>query len=262
MINPEEIKQKFFTLVDIMQQLRSQSGCPWDREQTFESLRQFLLEETYEVLELIDQARYDELKFELGDLLLQVIFQSQIAAEENRFTIADVLENINKKLIHRHPNVFGNTKIRTAEEQTVNWEKMKKKEQTNRSVIAGVPREMPALLRAHRIQSKAATVGFDWQDARPVWDKLEEEIGELKQAVAQKNAVEIENEFGDLLFTVVNLARFLKVNPEASLTKATDKFSQRFFALEKKAKQENKLLSEMTLPEMDKIWDEIKAKSK
>lgn len=262
MINQEDIKQKFLTLVQIMEQLRSQSGCPWDREQTYESLRQYLLEETYEVLELIDEGRYDELKNELGDLMLQVIFQSQIAAEEKRFTIADVLDNINKKLIHRHPNVFGNVEIRSAEEQTVNWEKMKKKEDVDRSVIAGVPRELPALLRAHRMQAKAATVGFDWPDEKPVWEKLDEEIRELNQAIAQNNQKEIEEEFGDLLFTVVNLSRFLKVNPEASLRKAVDKFSVRFQQLEKKVKQENRSLSEMTLDEMDEIWDQIKANSK
>ena len=206
MENLEKIKDQFAKLVVIMEKLRGEQGCPWDKEQTHESLRQYLLEETYEVLELIDEGRYDELKNELGDVLLQVIFHSQIAKEDGRFDIQVVLENINKKLIHRHPNVFGDTIIRTAEEQTVNWEKMKKKEDADRSVIAGVPKQLPALQRAHRIQQKAATVGFDWQKVQPVWEKFEEELNELKDAIEEKNPKNIEDEFGDLLFTMVNLS--------------------------------------------------------
>ena len=198
MENLETIKDKFVKLVEIMETLRGEQGCPWDKEQTHESLRQYLLEETYEVLELIDEERYDELKNELGDVLLQVIFHSQIAKEKNRFDIEQVLENINKKLIHRHPNVFSDTVIKTAEEQTVNWEKMKNKEDTDRSVIAGVPKQLPALLRAHRTQQKAATVGFDWQTVEPVWDKVEEELSDLQKAIQEKNQKDIEDEFGDL----------------------------------------------------------------
>ena len=258
MENSEQIKNEFLTLVEIMEKLRGEKGCPWDREQTYRSLRQYLLEETYEVLELIDEGRYNELKNELGDLLLQVIFQSQIAAEEQRFTIIDVLKNINQKLIHRHPNVFGDTEIRTAEEQTVNWERMKNKENSDRSIIDGVPGQLPALLRAHRIQAKAATVGFDWDDAEGVWNKVEEELEELKQAVIQKDQKKIEEEFGDLLFSLVNLSRFLKVNPEDALRMAVEKFSRRFRELEARIKRQNQSIHEMTLEEMDAVWEKVK----
>jgi tetrapyrrole methylase family protein / MazG family protein len=262
MENLEKIKNSFAKLVEIMAELRSERGCPWDKEQTYESLRQYLLEETFEVLELIDEACYDELKNELGDLLLQVIFQSQIAKEEGRFDIQDVVDNINKKLIYRHPNVFGDTIINTAEEQTVNWEKMKKKENSDRSVIAGVPKQLPALLRAHRIQQKAATVGFDWKNTLPVFEKVEEELNELKQAIKNKNTKEIEEEIGDLLFTIVNLSRFIHVNPEDSLRLSINKFVDRFKKMEKKIKETNQTFEGMSLKEMDKIWDEIKDESK
>ena len=254
-----EVKTQFAQLIEIMEELRGANGCPWDKEQTYESLRQYLLEETHEVLELIDEGRYDELQNELGDLLLQVIFQSQIAAEEGRFTIIDVLKNINKKLIHRHPNVFGDVEIRNAEEQTVNWEKMKKKEQADRSVIDGVPQMLPALLKAHRMQAKAATVNFDWKETQQVWEKLQEELAELKQAINENNRESIEDEFGDLLFTMVNLSRFLKVNPEDSLRKSINKFSDRFRRMEEEIKKSDQSLEKMSLVEMDKIWDEIKA---
>ncbi|MFZ5515079.1 MAG: nucleoside triphosphate pyrophosphohydrolase [Candidatus Zhuqueibacterota bacterium] len=255
----EAIKSQFEKLIQIMARLRAEDGCPWDREQTYESLRQYLLEETYEVLELIDAGRYDDLKFELGDLLLQVIFQSQIAEEEGRFSIYDVLEIINQKLIHRHSNVFGDVKINNAEEQTVNWEKMKRKENANRSTIDGVPDQLPALLRAFRTQAKAATVGFDWQTIEPIWEKFREETQELHRAVKDGGQRDIEMEFGDMLFTMVNLSRFLKVNPEDALRLSIDKFSSRFRQLERIARSENKSLDEMTLEEMDKIWDQIKA---
>ena len=259
MENLEKIKDQFAKLVEIMETLRGEQGCPWDKEQTHESLRQYLLEETYEVLELIDEARYDELKNELGDVLLQVIFHSQIAKEDGRFDIQVVLENINKKLIYRHPNVFGDTVIRTAEEQTVNWEKMKKKEDADRSVIDGVPKQLPALQRAHRIQQKAATVGFDWQKVQPVWKKLEEELSELQDAIEEKNPKNIEDEFGDLLFTMVNLSRFIKVNPQDALRKSIEKFSARFRRMEEEVKNSNQSFENMSLNEMDQIWEKIKS---
>lgn len=258
MKNMEQIQLQFARLVQIMEKLRSPEGCPWDREQIYESLRQYLLEETYEVLELIDAANYDELKNELGDLLLQVIFQSQIAEEEGRFSILDVLLRINQKLIHRHSNVFGEVLVRNAAEQTVNWEKMKKQENHDRSVIDGVPRELSALLRAHRIQAKAATVGFDWQNAQQVWQKLEEELGELKQALSQPQRDEIELEFGDLLFTMVNLSRFIGVNPEDALRKAIEKFSTRFRELETEVIRTHHSFENLDLEAMDKIWDQVK----
>ena len=261
MKNLEEIKSEFARLVQIMERLRREDGCPWDREQTYKSLRQYLLEETYEVLELIDAGNYDELKNELGDLLLQVIFQSQIAGEEGRFTIFDVLKKINEKLIHRHSNVFGNVVVRNAEEQTVNWEKMKKKEDKDRSVIDGVPKQLSALLRAYRMQSKAATVGFDWENVHQVWEKVEEEINELKQSIDDNSPQEIEMEFGDLLFAMVNLSRFINVNPEDALRMAIEKFSARFHQMEKEVADSNKSLHDMKLEQMDEIWEEIKERT-
>ncbi|MDZ7263944.1 MAG: nucleoside triphosphate pyrophosphohydrolase [candidate division KSB1 bacterium] len=261
MKNMTQIQLEFARLIEIMETLRSPDGCPWDREQTYESLRQYLLEETYEVLELIDSKNYDELKSELGDLLLQVIFQSQIAEEEGRFSILDVLMRINQKLIHRHSNVFGDVLVRNAAEQTVNWEKMKQQENHERSVIDGVPRELSALLRAHRIQAKAATVGFDWQNAQQVWQKLEEELGELKQAIAQSNQAEIELEFGDLLFTMVNLSRFIGVNPEDALRKAIEKFVTRFRELENEVIRTHNTFDNLDLEAMDEIWEQVKIKA-
>ena len=262
MKNFDAIKSEFARLVQIMERLRREDGCPWDREQTYESLRQYLLEETYEVLELIDAGQYDGLKNELGDLLLQVIFQAQIAEEESRFTILDVLKIINQKLIHRHSNVFGDVIVRNAEEQTVNWEKMKKQEDKNRSVIDGVPKELSALLRAYRMQAKAATVGFDWENSRQVWEKVEEELNELKESIAHESQKEVEIEFGDLLFAFVNLSRFINVNPEDALRKAIQKFSDRFRQMEQEVANANKSLHDMTLKEMDQVWDRIKKVSK
>ncbi len=258
MKNLDDVKSEFARLVQIMERLRREDGCPWDREQTYESLRQYLLEETYEVLELIDSGQYNELKNELGDLLLQVIFQAQIAEEEGRFTIIDVLKKINEKLIHRHSNVFGDVVVRNAEEQTVNWEKMKKQEVTNRSVIDGVPKQLSALLRAHRMQAKAATVGFDWEKADQVWEKVIEELNELKESINQGSHNEIQMEFGDLLFAMVNLSRFININPEDALRLAIEKFSNRFRQMEKQVADSNRSLHDMKLEEMDLIWEEIK----
>jgi tetrapyrrole methylase family protein/MazG family protein len=262
MKNLDEIKSEFARLVQIMERLRREDGCPWDREQTYESLRQYLLEETYEVLELIDAGHYNELKNELGDLLLQVIFQAQIAEEEGRFTIFDVLKIINQKLIHRHSNVFGDVIVRNAEEQTVNWEKMKKNEDKNRSVIDGVPKQLSALLRAYRMQTKAATVGFDWENVHQVWEKVEEELNELKESINHGSQGEIEMEFGDLLFAIVNISRFINVNPEDALRMTIQKFSDRFRQMEQEVADSNRSLHDMNLQEMDQIWDKIKKVTK
>ncbi len=262
MKNLDEIKSEFAKLVQIMERLRREDGCPWDREQTYESLRQYLLEETYEVLELIDAGHYNELKNELGDLLLQVIFQAQIAEEEGRFTIFDVLKIINQKLIHRHSNVFGDVIVRNAEEQTVNWEKMKKNEDKNRSVIDGVPKQLSALLRAYRMQTKAATVGFDWENVHQVWEKVEEELNELKESINHGSQGEVEMEFGDLLFAIVNISRFINVNPEDALRMTIQKFSGRFRQMEQEVADSNRSLHDMNLQEMDQIWDKIKKVTK
>ena len=240
-----------------MEKLRSPDGCPWDREQTHESLKPYLLEEAYEVLETLDENDFDGLREELGDLLLQVIFHAQLAKEENRFTILDVLTTINGKLIRRHPHVFGQTKINTAEEQRVNWKHIKKDE-GKKSVLDGVPKQLPALLRAHRIQEKAATVGFDWKEKEKVWEKVEEETEELKKAIHSKKQKAIKEEFGDLLFALVNFSRFIRINPEEALREAVEKFIYRFQALEKTMEKEGKKLENATLEEMDAVWERIK----
>ncbi|MDZ7370010.1 MAG: nucleoside triphosphate pyrophosphohydrolase [candidate division KSB1 bacterium] len=250
--------KEFEKLVEIMAKLRSDEGCPWDREQTHKSLRRHLLEEAYEVIEAIDSENPEQLKTELGDLLLQVVFHAQLAAEAGHFSIEQVVESINEKLIRRHPHVFGEAVIRTAQEQIVAWEKSKLKREGKKSVIDGVPKHLPALLRAHRLQSKAAAVGFDWPQAEPVWEKLEEEIRELKEAVAAQNESHIEEEFGDLLFTLVNLGRFIKVEPEEALRRTIEKFERRFRQVEAQLQNQGRSMADATLDEMDREWENVK----
>ncbi len=256
-----DVGTKFSRLVEIMAHLRGPQGCPWDREQTHQSLRQYLLEEAYEVLEALDNNDTKHLTEEMGDLLLQVVFHAQIASEAGSFDIAEVIEAISAKLIRRHPNVFGDAVIRTAAEQTINWEKMKKAEGKS-STIDGVPAALSALLRAWRIQQKAATVGFDWKQPGPVWDKIHEETEELREAIHGGNQAEIEEEFGDLLFSLVNLSRFLDVNPEDALRGTTNKFVRRFKRLEAEFQSSGANLHELTLEEMDAKWNEIKQDEK
>ncbi|MBN2415830.1 nucleoside triphosphate pyrophosphohydrolase [bacterium] len=253
-----DVKQDpFQQLTEIMATLRSPQGCPWDREQTHETLRPYLLEETYEVLEAIDNNDHPHLKEELGDLLLQIVFHAQIAGDENRFTIDDVILGISEKLIRRHPHVFGDAVIRTAEEQTAHWEQIKKKE-GKRSAIDGIPAELPSLTRARRIQEKAASTGFDWTAIGEVYSKVKEEREELEEAMRQNDPARIEEEFGDLLFALVNLARFLALDPEAALRKAVDKFSDRFSKVEKKAREHGRDMHTMDLAALDAIWEEVK----
>lgn len=251
-------QHEFDRLVEIMQKLRSKDGCPWDQKQTHHSLRQYLLEESYEVLEALDDEDFEELKKELGDLLLQIVFHAQIANERGDFNIWDVVRGINEKLIRRHPHVFGDTSVNSAEEVVVNWEKIKMAE-GKKSVIDGVPKELSGLLRAHRIQKKAAQVGFDWDDVREVWKKVKEEEDELREALAANDADKIENEFGDLLFSLVNLSRFIKVNPEDALRKTINKFIRRFQIIEKKLADVGKAPQDCTLEEMDLIWEASKS---
>jgi len=247
----------FQQLVDIMAKLRSPDGCPWDREQTHDSLKPYLLEEAYEVLETLDDGDFEGLKEELGDLMLQVVFHAQLADEKGRFSIGDVLENINQKLMRRHPHVFGQTEIHTAEEQRIHWENLKKKE-GKASVLDGVPKTFPALLRARRIQQKASTVGFDWEKTEQVWEKVKEEIGELEEVVQTQDTSRIEEEFGDLLFALVNLSRFIRVDPENALRRAVDKFTRRFQKVEQTMDAQGKNMKEASLDEMDAVWDRIK----
>lgn len=272
----------FTKVVELMAALRAQNGCPWDRKQTHESLKPYLLEETYEVLETIDQGDQAKLREELGDVLLQVIFHSQIAAEHGTFTVDDVLETLAEKLIRRHPHVFGDssqTGTATNSEQVLNqWEHIKRAEREAaggaRSALDGVPKTLPALLRAYQTQARAARVGFDWPQSEAgleqILAKVAEEIGELREAFAPSLAKaesksnrpdtseEIENELGDLLFSLVNLARFLKTNPEDALRRATNRFIDRFHLVEAQAAEKGRSLREMTLAEMDELWDEAK----
>lgn len=251
-----KLQSEFIEFVEIVRILREK--CPWDREQTHESLRRCLLEESYEVLDAIDSGNKSELKKELGDVFLQVVFHSIMGEETGDFDLVEVMRQEREKLIERHPHVFGDTKVSGTDEVLVNWEKLKKKE-GRESVLDGIPSELPALFKAYRIQEKAAKVGFDWKDKEPVFDKIREEIEELRQNVdsgAEQKL--IEEEFGDVLFSIVNYARFIKVNPEDALRQTINKFSKRFRKIEEFAKTENKSLEDMTLEEMDEVWNKAK----
>ncbi len=254
----KSVDQQFSRLVEIMAVLRSEKGCPWDLAQNHKSLRQHLLEETYEVLETIDDGQYEKLPDELGDLLLQVIFHAQIASDEGLFNIGTVLQSIINKLIRRHPHVFGDKVVETAEEQIILWEQTKINKEGKKSAIDGVPKQLPALVRSYRLQNKAAAVGFDWKNIEPVWDKVSEELTELQAAVTTGQKENIEDELGDLLFTIVNLARFLKVNPEDALRKTIKKFDSRFRKVEQDFKDKGLSLSEVSLEEMDNVWEKVK----
>lgn len=256
-------QEKFEKLLEIMSLLRSEKGCPWDKEQTRESLKPFLIEETYEVLEAIDENNPEKIKEELGDLLFQIVFHCQISKELNEFDINDVLQVITEKMISRHPHVFGEERFKTSEEVLRQWEIRKKEEgKLKESLLEGIPKEMPALMRAQRLQSRAAKVGFDWKSIEDVLDKLDEEIKEFKGALKKKSQKEIEDELGDLFFVLVNVSRFVGVNPEDALRKTISKFISRFRYVEMKAAELNKSLSEMTLEDMDRLWEEAKDREK
>lgn len=245
----------FERLLDIMDDLRTQ--CPWDKKQTLQSLRHLTIEETYELGEAILDNDLEEVKKELGDLLLHIVFYSKIGSETQDFDIADVANGICDKLIDRHPHIYGDVEVANEEEVKQNWEKLKLKE-GKKSVLEGVPKSLPALVKASRIQDKVAGVGFDWERPEQVWEKVEEELQELQDEVVKKDKEAIENELGDVMFSMVNYARFLKVNPEDALEKTNKKFIKRFQYLESKAKILNKSLSDMTLSEMDVFWEEAK----
>lgn len=245
----------FERLLDIMDDLRTQ--CPWDKKQTLQSLRHLTIEETYELGDAILDNDLEEVKKELGDLLLHIVFYSKIGSETQDFDIADVANGICDKLIDRHPHIYGDVEVANEEEVKQNWEKLKLKE-GKKSVLEGVPKSLPALVKASRIQDKVAGVGFDWERPEQVWEKVEEELQELQDEVVNKDKEAIENELGDVIFSIVNYARFLKVNPEDALEKTNKKFIKRFQYLEGKAKTLNKSLSDMTLREMDVFWEEAK----
>lgn len=252
--------KEFEQLVDIMKRLRKE--CPWDREQTPESLRQYILEEAYETIEAIDNRDWDELRKELGDLLLQIVFQAEIAEENNRFILADVINHINRKLIERHPHVFGDVKVKDAGEVKDNWEQIKVKKENRQSILEGLPKIMSALLLAQRVQDKASQVGFDWEKAQDVAEKVKEEVEELQESVEKNIPEAIEEEIGDLLFSLVNLCRFYNVNAEDALRKTTNKFISRFQYIERKLAEKSNSPREATLEEMDKLWEEAKRRDK
>lgn len=248
-------------LLKIMEILRAPGGCPWDAEQTHESIKKSLIEETYEVIEAINKNDKDLLKEELGDVLLQVTFHSQMEKEIGCFDFGDVADGVCKKLIERHPHVFGEVKVESTDEVLSNWDDIKRKskgQKTQGSSMMKVPRELPALMRAQKIQSKAKKAGFDWDDMSGALDALESEIRELKAAINQSNADSIEDEFGDVLFSCVNIARFIDVDSEEALTRANDKFMSRFLVVEKLASERNIDMKNTPIEELDKLWDEAK----
>jgi XTP/dITP diphosphohydrolase len=245
----------FSRLLDIMDDLREK--CPWDKKQTLESLRHLTIEETYELGDAILNNDLQEVKKELGDLLLHIVFYAKIGSESNDFDIADVCNEICEKLIFRHPHIYGDVEVADEEEVKRNWEKLKLKE-GKKSVLEGVPKGLPALVKASRIQDKVKGVGFDWEEPHQVWDKVQEELQELQEEVAKGNHDAMESEFGDVLFSLINYARFLKINPEDALERTNKKFIKRFQYLENKAGEIGKSLSDMTLAEMDVFWEEAK----
>jgi XTP/dITP diphosphohydrolase len=247
--------EAFEKLIQIMDDLREK--CPWDRKQTIQSLRQMTLEESYELADAITESDWKSIKEELGDLLLHILFYSKIASEQNQFTVEEVINGISKKLVDRHPHIYGDVKVHDEEDVKRNWEKLKIKE-GKRSVLSGVPKTLPALVKAMRLQEKAKQVGFEWENRDQVWEKVKEEENELDQAIAENDQEKIEEEFGDLVFSLVNFARFLNVDAENALEITNKKFIKRFSQMEKKAMASGKNLNEMTLQEMDSIWNQIK----
>lgn len=251
----------FNELLDIMALLRGENGCPWDREQTHDSLKKYLIEETYEVLDALETGDKARISDELGDLLLQVVFHAQIAKENGDFDMDDVVTGICRKLVSRHTHIFGDARADTADEVLVNWEEIKKKEkgiESQTGVLKDVPKNLPALMRSFKVQQKAAQVGFDWAETEDVLAKVDEEIRELKDVYKSKNVERITDEMGDVFFSLVNLSRFLKVQPELALTGTINKFIRRFEYVERESLKAGKKLESMSLAEMDELWNEAK----
>jgi MazG family protein len=263
MKNDSNAGEKFQQLVEIMSRLRAPGGCPWDREQTFETIKPFTLEETYEVLDAIDRRDWKDLAEELGDFMLQAVFYAQMASEENLFQIGDTLDAINSKLIRRHPHVFGDESAQTAGDVKRIWGEVKTAEKKEKgredeSLLGPVPRALPALVEAQQIASRAAGAGFDWENAEQVIEKLHEELAELDEARRLASQDELENEIGDLLFVLVNLARFMKVDPEQALRRTNRKFRERFGYIERKLAERGKTLAGSNIEEMEALWQEAK----
>ncbi len=251
---------KIDKLVEVIKKLRSPNGCPWDREQTSKSLIPQLLEEVYELIDAIYENDYEKIKEELGDVLLHIVFQTILAEEKEKFSLEDVVKEIVEKIVRRHPHVFGNQKISSIEELNITWEKIKSQEKgkENRGLLDGIPKSLPSLMYAYKITKKVQKVGFDWPDLANLFEKLDEELQEFEEALIEKDKENIEEEFGDVLFMLVNLARKLKINPEEALIKTNRKFLKRFKYIEEKLKDKNLKFSDVSLEEMDKLWEEAK----
>ncbi len=252
----------FNRLVKIMERLRGLKGCPWDKEQTRESLKPFLIEEAYEVLESLDEEDPKKIKEELGDLLFQILFHAQIAKEKEEFDIGEVIDASIKKMVERHPHVFAKGSVKDAREVLIDWEEMKRKEKKGGSILEGVPSQLPALLRAHRLQDRAARVGFDWEHVDQVFEKVEEEMAEFKEAFKEKKKKRMEEELGDLLFALVNIARFLEMNPEDALRKTISRFISRFRYIEESIIKQGRSMKGVSIDEMERLWQEAKKKEK
>jgi tetrapyrrole methylase family protein/MazG family protein len=250
---------RFVELLTMMARLRGEGGCPWDREQTRETLRPFLVEETYEVLDALDAGDPAHIREELGDLLFQVVFHAEIACERGEFSMADLLEALITKMTRRHPHVFGDRPVSSAAEALAQWEAIKGAEKHGASALAGVPRALPALHRAQRVQHKAARVGFDWSDAAGALEKVREELGEVAEALRQGDSPALRDELGDLLFSVVNVARLSSVDPEGALQAAVDRFSRRFASMEEAARDEGRELTGLSLAELEELWTRAKS---
>lgn len=250
--------KEFERLVKVMQEVKTK--CPWDKKQTHQSLRQYLIEETFEVIDAIDDGDDDALCEELGDVQIQILFHAMLGEDRNKFNLDDVFKTVTTKLIKRHPHVFADTKVNGTDDVLKNWEQIKMKEGNKESVIDGIPRELPALIKAYRIQSKAGRVGFDWEHIGDVLDKVSEELVEFQESVQKNERDKIEDELGDLLFSIVNLARKLEINPEDALRRTIKKFDKRFRYIEKTLQSQDKNIKEATLEEMDSLWEEAKDK--
>lgn len=253
--NHKEALESFDRLLTIMDELREK--CPWDRKQTFETLRHLTIEETYELADAIIENDVDNIKKEVGDILLHIVFYAKIGSETGNFNIKDVIDSLNEKLIRRHPHIYGDTNVKDADQVKENWEQIKLLE-GNKSALSGVPKTLPALVKAYRIQDKARGAGFDWDNIEQVWDKVEEEINELKLEIKANNKQKMEEEFGDTLFALINYSRFIDVNPESALERTNKKFIRRFQFIEEKVAEQGRQMKNMTLAEMDVIWNEAK----
>ncbi|BAV04704.1 XTP/dITP diphosphohydrolase [Filimonas lacunae] len=256
----QSLSEQFLRLVQIMDDLREK--CPWDKKQTIQTLRPLTLEETYELTDAITDENWQGIKEELGDVLLHILFYAKIGGEQQQFTLQQVIEGVCEKLIVRHPHIYGDVQVNNEEDVKRNWEQIKLQKEGKKSVFSGVPVSLPAVVKGARIQEKAAQVGFEWDNKEDVWKKVEEEMQELQEAVQSNNQAHVEEEFGDVLFSLINYARFLRIDAEGALEKTNKKFISRFMQMEEIATAKGKSLSEMSLPEMDAIWDEVKQKNK